>query len=63
MPARARSQMKRFFIADDDTSGMYAELDMKEFSDVSNLNPPGVTLLKDGCSATTFGSYIFTFRT
>lgn len=31
-----RQKMKRFFIADDDTSGMYAELGMKEFSDVSN---------------------------
>lgn len=28
-------KMKRFFIADDDTSGAYAELDMKQFSDVS----------------------------
>eukprot|EP00903_Cladosiphon_okamuranus_P008717 g8350.t1 len=26
-------KMKRFFIADDDTSGAYAELDMKQFSD------------------------------
>lgn len=30
--------MKRFFIADDDTSGAYAELDMKQFSDVSVLS-------------------------
>lgn len=32
------SQMKRFFIADDDMSGAYAELDMKQFSDVSELS-------------------------
>ncbi|CAM9600070.1 unnamed protein product [Ectocarpus fasciculatus] len=40
-------QMKRFFIADDDTSGAYAELDMKQFSDALRSVLPDIEDLTD----------------
>ncbi|CAM9818189.1 unnamed protein product, partial [Ectocarpus sp. 12 AP-2014] len=40
-------KMKRFFIADDDTSGAYAELDMKQFSDALRSVLPDIEDLTD----------------
>jgi len=45
--------MKRYFIADDDTPGTYAELDMEKFSDVREQPEMSALLLRPGVSEST----------